>query len=87
MPNAQHLTPIHLFVVGAPRSGTSYLARALSLPEEVAYFEESGVFSLYGARRFSSVFSEIIGDIDTFEYNAIKHKMLRVHFRTGLENH
>jgi len=32
-----------LFVVGAFRSGTSYLARCLALAADVAYWEEGGL--------------------------------------------
>lgn len=44
--------PKMIFVVGTARSGTTYLARALSLPREIAYWEESGMFCLYGSRKF-----------------------------------
>ncbi len=66
-----------IFVVGAPRSGTSYLARALSLANDVAYFEESGAFSLYGARRFSAEFSEILRDQNVFKFNSLMLRILR----------
>jgi predicted GIY-YIG superfamily endonuclease len=41
-----------IFVVGTARSGTTYLARSLALPREVAYWEESYLLGMYGARRF-----------------------------------
>lgn len=46
-----------IFVIGAPRSGTTYLARALGLAEDAAYWEESELFSLYGPRRFPRFFA------------------------------
>lgn len=64
--------------MGAPRSGTSYLARALGLADDVAYFEESAAFALYGARRFTKLYSNILSGVGIFKYNAFGQKVFSV---------
>jgi hypothetical protein len=48
----QNLEPEHspIFLVGAPRSGTSLLVRAVGLSPDVAMFEETGIFALVHVR-------------------------------------
>jgi len=65
-----------IFVIGAPRSGTTYLARALGLADDVAYFEESGAFAYYGARRFVKEYYEVLGSLDAFAYSPAVSRIL-----------
>jgi hypothetical protein len=67
-----------IFVVGAPRSGTTYLARAMGLAEDVAYFEESGAFSHYGSRRFVAEYAEVLRKSDAFDYRPVSSRILSV---------
>ena len=59
-----------VFVVGSPRSGTSYLSRALGLAKDACYLGESGLFCLAGARRDFSFYSEHMSPNRSFPYDA-----------------
>jgi hypothetical protein len=61
-----------LFVLGAPRSGTSYLARSLALAENVAYWEEEAAFSVFGARSAPLFYSECMKSDPVFKYSAMR---------------
>jgi hypothetical protein len=66
-----------IFVVGAPRSGTTYLARALSLARDVAYWEESEFFTFYGPRRFPQSFARALQGTETPVVHAWTQTLLR----------
>jgi hypothetical protein len=59
-----------IFVVGSPRSGTTYLSRALGLAEGTCYLGESALFCLSGARKDFGYYSEHMSPKDLFPYNA-----------------
>jgi len=60
-----------VFVIGAPRSGTSYLARSLALANNVAYWEEAGAFSLFGPRAAPFQYSGIMSEEKVFRYSTV----------------
>ena len=68
----------YVFVVGAPRSGTTYLARAMGLAKATAYFEEAGIFAVYGPRRFPGYFTDRLKESDVFSDRALFQGILRL---------
>ena len=57
-----------IFVVGSPRSGTSYLSRALGLAEDTCYLGESAIFCLVGARSDFYKYQESMKSSRLFPY-------------------
>ena len=64
------------FIVGAPRSGTTLLGRALGLSPGLAYLEESGIFVLCGARRFPGKWHAVLAKHDPFDFRSAKYQIL-----------
>jgi len=65
-----------VFVVGSPRSGTSYLSRALGLADDACYLGESALFCLAGARQDFNFYSEYMSPGRLFPYKVWLIQML-----------
>ncbi|MDZ8117319.1 sulfotransferase family protein [Pontiella agarivorans] len=63
--------PKLIFVVGSPRSGTSYVARALALADNAACLEDTGLFSHLGARSDIHLFQRLMYPTGVFPYSWI----------------
>lgn len=67
-----------IFVVGSPRSGTSYLSRALGLAEDACYLGESALFCLCGARAARRYYAKTMLPKEVFPYSRPVMLLLRV---------
>jgi len=65
-----------IFVVGSPRSGTTYLSRTLGLAENAAYLGESNLFCLSAARIDRAYYARQMNPRDLFPYNRFFMRML-----------
>jgi len=65
-----------IFVVGSPRSGTTYLSRALGLAENAAYLGESNLFCLSAPRIDTTTYAKEMKPRDLFPYNQFAMQML-----------
>ncbi len=65
-----------VFVVGSPRSGTTYLSRALGLADDACYLGESALFCLAGARQDFRYYSDHMSPDNIFPYKVWLMRML-----------
>ena len=65
-----------VFIVGSPRSETSYLSRALGLADDACYLGESALFCLAGARQDFNFYSENMSPGRLFPYRSLRMQIL-----------
>ncbi|QBG47336.1 sulfotransferase [Verrucomicrobia bacterium S94] len=66
--------PELIFIVGSPRSGTSFVARALALAENTGCLENTGLFCRVGARSDIHLYQRLMYPTGVFPYSWVYFK-------------